>query len=147
VLISGPTRLVVLALGWPPEAVIAVWALAGIGSGLFNPILETVQVESVPAEMRGRVLTMINALAWAGIPLGGLLGAFLLTTTGLPAALWVCGAAYLAAVLYPGHRLTWHPQPAPAAVPAAAIPGQRQPIPYRRITSDAPRQSRAMTHT
>jgi MFS family permease len=129
VVVSGPTRLVVLALGWPPEAVIAVWVLAGVGSGLFNPILETVQVESVPAEMRGRVLTLINALAWAGIPLGGLTGAFLLTTAGLPAALLICGAAYLTAVLYPGPRITWHPRVKPGPATAAAL---RERIPRPR---------------
>ncbi|MEU4422518.1 MFS transporter, partial [Actinoplanes sp. NPDC024001] len=107
VIISGPTRLIVLALGWPPEAVIAVWLLAGLGSGVFNPLLETVQIEMTPAELRGRVLTLIGALAWVGIPVGGLLGAGLLTAVGLPAALWICGLAYLAAVVHPGNRVAW----------------------------------------
>jgi MFS family permease len=107
VIISGPTRIIVLALGWPAEAVIAVWVIAGLGSGVFNPLLETVQIEMTPAELRGRVLTLISALAWVGIPVGGLLGAAMLTSVGLPATLWLCGAAYLAAVLHPGRQVAW----------------------------------------
>ncbi|WP_285553022.1 MFS transporter [Actinoplanes regularis] len=107
VLSSGPTRILVLALGLPPEAVIAVYALAGIGSGLFNPLLETLQVELIPAALRGRVQTLISAWAWAGIPIGGLFGAVLLNLGGMRTALWVCGLAYLVAVLRPAWRVDW----------------------------------------
>ncbi|BCY11144.1 MFS transporter [Actinoplanes sp. L3-i22] len=107
VLSSGPTRILVLALGLPPEVVIAVYALAGIGSGLFNPLLETLQVERIPAALRGRVQTLISAWAWAGIPIGGLFGAALLNFGGLTTALWICGLAYLAAVLRPAWRVDW----------------------------------------
>ncbi|GAA4603987.1 MFS transporter [Actinoplanes octamycinicus] len=114
VLSSGPTRIIVLALDLPPQVVIGVYALAGIGSGLFNPLLETVQVELIPAALRGRVQTLISAWAWAGIPVGGLLGAVLLNTGGLHAALWICGLAYLAAVLRPAWRMDWSRPSAPA---------------------------------
>ncbi|WP_232344604.1 MULTISPECIES: MFS transporter [Actinoplanes] len=135
VLSSGPTRIIVLALGLPPEAVIAVYALAGIGSGLFNPLLETIQVELIPAPLRGRVQTLISAWAWAGIPVGGLLGAVLLSAGGLNLALWVCGIAYLAAVLRPAWRMDWSlpslpplPEPSLPRVPAPRRPtGRRSP--------------------
>ncbi|GGR13016.1 putative drug antiporter protein precursor [Actinoplanes ianthinogenes] len=127
VLSSGPTRIVVLALGLPPEAVIAVYALAGIGSGLFNPLLETVQVELIPAALRGRVQTLISAWAWAGIPVGGLLGAMLLNSGGLDAALWICGVAYLAAVLRPAWRMDWS-VPRPAAEVIRLVPVGRNRI-------------------
>ncbi|WP_328472620.1 MFS transporter [Actinoplanes sp. NBC_00393] len=125
VVISGPTRILVLALGWPPEAVVAVWAVAGLGSGVFNPLLEALQIESTPSVLRGRVLTLITALAWAGIPVGGLFGAGLLASAGLSTALWICGAAYLAAVLYPGWRVNWHP------TQKSIVPAQRVPAPTR----------------
>ncbi|AEV83530.1 hypothetical protein ACWT_2911 [Actinoplanes sp. SE50] len=137
VLTSGPTRIVVLALGLPPEAVIAVYALAGIGSGLFNPLLETLQVELIPAALRGRVQTLINAWAWAGIPVGGLFGAVLLSTGGLRTALWICGTGYLAAVLWPVWRVDWsltvstserHRNPLTVRIP----------VPRRRVAAPVP---------
>ncbi len=111
-----------LALGLPPEAVIAVYALAGIGSGLFNPLLETLQVELIPAALRGRVQTLINAWAWAGIPIGGLFGAVLLNFGGLNTALWLCGLAYLAAVVRPAWRMDW------------SLPVTAAPVPTLKIT-------------
>ncbi|WP_436528482.1 MFS transporter [Actinoplanes sp. HUAS TT8] len=121
VLISGPTRIAVLSLGWPPAAVIAVFAIAGLGSGLFNPIVETVQIEKIPEALRGRVLAIISTAAWIGIPAGGLVGAALVETVGLTATTAVCAAAYLAAVLYPAWRVTWQPEPVrPNEPPASA---------------------------
>jgi MFS family permease len=117
-ILSGPTRFLVLALGAPPAAVIAVFAVAGLGSGVMNPIVETTQVEAIPAALRGRVRASIYAYAWAGIPAASLLTALggaavtTLLTTALPAIFGICGGAYLAAVIYPGWRVRWHPPPA-----------------------------------
>ncbi|WP_233625524.1 MFS transporter [Actinoplanes sp. ATCC 53533] len=143
VIVAGPTRIAALAADWPPEAVIAVWGLAGLGAGVFNPIVEAVQIESVPAELRGRVLTLINALAWAGIPVGGLVGAGLLATAGLPAAAGVCAIAYLVAVCYPGWRVNW--QPTPGANPGEGHSGTAPlPSPHHSgsTASDQPERQR-----
>ena len=106
--ISGVSRLVVLAWGAPPVVVLAVFAVAGLGSGLVNPIISALTYERVPAALYGRVNTLITAWAWSGIPFGGLAGAALLSATGLSASLWFCSAAYLMAVLRPGWRVQWH---------------------------------------
>ncbi|WIM99483.1 MFS transporter [Actinoplanes oblitus] len=151
VLSSGPTRIVVLALGLPPQVVIAVYALAGIGSGLFNPLLETVQVELIPAPLRGRVQTLISAWAWAGIPVGGLLGAALLNAGGLDTALWICGLAYLVAVLRPAWRMDWS-APKPPGEPVRLPPLGRnrltrmlreRPSPPNRVEHRHPLRPRA----
>jgi MFS family permease len=105
--LSGVSRFVALATGLPPAAVLAVFTAAGLGSGLVNPIVEAVQYERIPEELRGRVRTLITAWAWIGIPFGGLAGAGLIAVAGPVAALWVCASGYLAAVVYPGWRVGW----------------------------------------
>lgn len=132
VIVAGPTRIAAFAVGWPPEAVIAIWGLAGLGAGVFNPIVEAVQIESVPVELRGRILTLINALAWAGIPVGGLIGAGLLTTAGLRPAAGICAIAYLAAVCYPGWRVNWYP-----TLGANPANGTAAPLPCQALTTAA----------
>ncbi|MFI1996834.1 MFS transporter [Actinoplanes sp. NPDC020271] len=136
VLISGPTRIAVLSLDWPPAAVVAVFAIAGIGSGLFNPIVETVQIEKIPEALRGRVLAIISTAAWIGIPAGGLVGAALVETVGLTATTAVCAATYLAAVLYPAWRVTW--QPSPGGPNGATASAQQPAGAARRSTGLAP---------
>ncbi|GGN32084.1 MFS family permease [Actinoplanes campanulatus] len=106
IIVAGVSRYVVLAADAPPTVVLLVFAAAGLGSGAACPIVEAVEAERVPDHMRGRVRTLIVAWAWAGIPFGGLAGAAMLAA-GPGAALWACGAVYLAAVVHPGLRVTW----------------------------------------
>ena len=71
-------RLWVMALV-PPFWLILVFALfAGSASGPINPILSTLEYERIPLDYRGRVLGSITAMAWIAIPLGVLLGGYLL---------------------------------------------------------------------
>ncbi|WIN00085.1 MFS transporter [Actinoplanes oblitus] len=122
--IAGVSRFAVIALNAPPTLVLIVWAVAGLGSGAGNPVIEAIQCDRIPEHLQGRIRTQIIAGAWTGIPFGGLAAAALLTL-GLPAALWLCATAYLAAVAYPGWRVTWHTTPTtrsrPAPVPATSI--------------------------
>lgn len=123
--ISGVSRLVVLACGAPAPVVLAVFAVAGLGSGLVNPIISALTYERVPVALHGRVNTLITAWAWSGIPFGGLAGAALLSAAGLTASLWCCSLAYLVTVLRPGWRVQWHRQPdrsRPAPAPLEAAP-------------------------
>ncbi|MEU4235993.1 MFS transporter [Actinoplanes sp. NPDC026619] len=120
--ISGVSRLVVLACGAPAPVVLAVFAVAGLGSGLVNPIITALTYERVPVMLHGRVNTLITAWAWSGIPFGGLAGAALLSAAGLTASLWCCSAAYLVTVLRPGWRVQWHRQPTERTRAAPAVP-------------------------
>ena len=112
--VSGPTRFAALAAGLSPASVLIVFAIAGLGSGLINPLVDAVQLERIPAHLRGRALSLIRTAAWSGIPAGAATGALLHTAVGLPGALWACAATYLGAVLYPSWRVIWHPSAEPA---------------------------------
>nr|WP_281171479.1 MFS transporter [Actinoplanes globisporus] len=107
--VSGATRFVVLAAGFPAPAVVTVYAIAGLGSGLMNPLLDTVQLERIPPPVRGRALTLIGAVAWIGIPAGAITAAALIATFGLTLALWICAVLYLGATLFAGWQVSWHP--------------------------------------
>jgi MFS family permease len=109
--ISGATRFAVLATGFPQTIVIIAYAIAGLGSGLINPLMETVQLERIPAAVRGRALTLIGAAAWIGIPAGGATAAALANALGVSDKLWLCACLYLAAVLLPAWQVTWHARP------------------------------------
>jgi predicted MFS family arabinose efflux permease len=59
------------------------------------------------------VLGMSKALAWAGIPLGSLLGGFSATALGLTTALVVFGVAMLLTTLAPFVFPSWRQLDAP----------------------------------
>ncbi|MDQ1655392.1 MAG: hypothetical protein QOD41_475, partial [Cryptosporangiaceae bacterium] len=101
---------------------LAVTFVGSIGAGVLNPILGAVEFESVPRELQARVLGAVGALAWAGIPVGGLLAGWLAGSWGLGAALALCGAVYLVATLAPFVFPSWKQMdraPAPDPVPAS----------------------------
>lgn len=88
-LLAGAPRFLILALDAPLGVVLAVFAVSGFGAGFVNPVLGAVLVERVPRRMLGRVNALGDSLAWAGIPLGGLLaGADRCRTRAGAARLW-----------------------------------------------------------
>ena len=105
--VGGVPRFLAMAAGLPLWAVLAVFAVGGLGSGFINPIVGAVTYERIPDRLLGRVRTLSNALAWAGIPFGGPFAAVLLTVTGTSGALLVVGGLYLAAIVVPGLRPEW----------------------------------------
>ncbi|HEY8318822.1 MAG TPA: MFS transporter, partial [Amnibacterium sp.] len=72
-LITGAPRLLALALPLPFWAVLVVWAVGGLAAGAINPALATAQYAAIPERLLARALAAVNAIAWAGIPLGALL--------------------------------------------------------------------------
>ncbi|SCB57537.1 Transmembrane secretion effector [Rhizobium aethiopicum] len=100
-LLTGFPRFLVLALDAPLGSVFATLAIAGFASGFLNPILSAVIFERIPRPLTGRVTAMNTALCFALIPFGGLVGGALISTTGLGAAMLLCGLAYLTATLSP----------------------------------------------
>lgn len=106
-LIGGAPRYVALAVVDQTFIVYAVGFVAGAAMGGVNPILGVVFYERVPEPLRARVLGLARALAWAGIPLGGLLGGWAVEQLGLTAALLAFGALYFAVTLVPFTRPTW----------------------------------------
>lgn len=106
-LLIGLPRFAVLAFDVPLPMSIAVFAVSGIGAGFLNPILGAVIFERIPRPMVGRVTAMGSSLAWAGIPLGGIVGGSLVTAAGLAPTLMMCGAVYFATTTLPGLQREW----------------------------------------
>lgn len=104
---------------------LSVFAVGGLGSGFINPIIGAVSYERTPASLLGRVRTLTTALAWSGIPFGGLFGVAVITLSGVTGALWIVGACYFVAIVVPGLRPGWsqmrRPAAAAAVTPAAAV--------------------------
>ncbi|MYT74911.1 MULTISPECIES: MFS transporter [unclassified Streptomyces] len=106
-LLAGAPRFLVLALDAPLGVVLAVFAVTGFGAGFINPVLGAVLFERVPRPMLGRVNALGDSLAWAGIPLGGLLAGAAVTAAGLAPVLLVCGVAYFLTTNLAGLRPEW----------------------------------------
>ena len=87
-----------LVLSTLPSLAVAIAAMAlfGLASAPLNPIINTVYYERVPASMRGRVLGLSNAAAFATMPAGALIAGFLIEAIGVGNMLLVTGLCYLA---------------------------------------------------
>jgi MFS family permease len=118
-LIAGCPRYFALAALSSASPVLAVAFIAGVGAGGINPILGAVEYERVPRHLQARVLGALGATAWAGIPVGALLGGALVDVIGLRAALLAAGCAYLVTTLAPFVFPAWRGMDRPAAAPSA----------------------------
>lgn len=123
-LLGAVPRIFVLALPVGLPVVAGVALAGGVLIGAINPLLSAAEFERIPAGLRARVLGAIGGLAWAGIPLGGLVGGALASTLGATGGILVVGTAYLLVTLDPLiRRRTWRlmdrQQPAPATAPVA----------------------------
>ncbi len=106
-LVAGAPRFLALALASTLPPVLIIMLVAGVGVGAINPVLGAVEYERVPRHLQARVLGAAGALAWLGIPFGGLLGGFAVEVWGLTTALLVFGAAYGLATLAPFTLPSW----------------------------------------
>lgn len=103
-LVAGAPRFIAMAAGVPLGAVLAVAVVGGLAAGALNPILSAVELERMPEHLRARGYAALTALAFAGMPLGGLFGGWLASSYSGSAALAVCGGLYLLATLAPFGR-------------------------------------------
>ena len=71
-LICGAPRFVVMAYDAPVWALMAVYAVGGVGAGFINPVLGALFIERIPRQMLGRVNSLAEAVCWTGVPLGGI---------------------------------------------------------------------------
>lgn len=107
-LLGAVPRIFVLALPVGIVVVAGVAVVGGVLIGAINPLLSAAEFERIPAALRARVLGAVGGLAWAGIPLGGLVGGALASTLGVTGGILVVGAAYLLVTLDPLiRRRTW----------------------------------------
>ncbi|WP_407699384.1 MFS transporter [Streptomyces alkaliphilus] len=103
----GAPRFLVLALDTHLAVASAVFLVAGFGSGFLNPVLTAVIFERIPPHLLGRVGGLLDALAWIGIPFGGLLAGAAVTAFGWAPTPGVAGGIHLAATLLAGLRPEW----------------------------------------
>lgn len=106
-LLAGPPRFLVLAMDAPVWAIVVVFAMSGLSGGLINPILGAIIFERVPRRLLGRVNALTDSLAWAGIPLGGLIAGAAVAAAGLSPVLVACGATYFLTIGLTGLRREW----------------------------------------
>lgn len=79
--------------------VVSAMFLGGVAAGPINPILLTVFQDHTLPEMRGRIFGLLTAVAWSVIPVGRLLGGYVIEWMGLRVALAAIAAGYLMAGL------------------------------------------------
>jgi MFS family permease len=123
-LIGGAPRFFILAVAstlWP---VLAVSFVADIFGGSLNAVIGATSYERIPAHMQARVLGVIRASAWVGIPFGALLAGITADATTVTTAITIGGVAYLVTTLAPfvfpawrGMRRPSGPLPAPDSLP------------------------------
>lgn len=106
-LVLGAPRCLVFALTDNLPTVLSVTLIAGIAAGSINPILGAVAYERIPPELLARVFGAVGALAWAGIPLGGLIAGALVLVVGLSGAFATLAVIYFAATLAPFLGASW----------------------------------------
>ncbi|WP_327683388.1 MFS transporter [Kitasatospora sp. NBC_00458] len=139
-LLCGAPRFLVLAVDAPMGVVLAVFAVGGFGSGFLNPILGAVQLERVPRHLLGRVNALGDSLAWAGIPLGGLLAGSAVALAGLIPVLFVCGGLYFVTTTLSGLRPEWREMDrrrgrGPVAAAAASSSPAEEPVAAARVVA------------
>lgn len=106
-LVAGSPSYFVMAGSDVLTVVLVTAAVSGFAAGAINPLLGAAEFERIPEQLRARVLGAVGALAWAGIPVGGLLAGWLVSTVGLTVALLVIGGGYLIATLLPFVQPAW----------------------------------------
>ena len=147
-LIVGAPRFVVAALTGTVAPLAVMMTIEGLACGVINPILATAIYETVPDELRSRVLSAMTASALMIAPLGGLAAGFLAGSLGLTAAFLGSGGVYLLVTLCPVIFSSWKQLDRPGRHRPGAgkpwPPGQRQPPRHsRRLAGTARQETRA----
>ncbi|MGY4956800.1 MFS transporter [Streptomyces nigrescens] len=132
-LLAGAPKFLILASHAPMWAVLLVFAAGGFGAGFLNPVLAALSFERVPRRLLGRVNALGDALAWAGIPLGGLIAGAAVTSFGLVPVLLLGGAAYFLTTNLAGLRPEWREMDRPRG------PGARERRPGAGDRADGSR--------
>jgi MFS family permease len=99
--IGGSPRLLVLGLSDNLALVMVVTFLSGIGIAAINPVFGAALYEHVPKNLQARVIGLVAASSFAGLPLGALLAGELVSGLGLTSALIWSGVACLLVSSYP----------------------------------------------
>ena len=107
--IGGAPRLFTLGLSDELWLVISVSFLCGIANAAVNPVMGVTLYERVPAELQTRVFGVTGAIAFIGIPIGGVLAGWSAAAFGLRPAVLGSGLILLVVTLVPVYRWWRHP--------------------------------------
>lgn len=124
-LAAGFPKSAVGALLPGPAPLIVTVAVSGLFAGVLNPIIGTEMVRLVPERLRSRVFGAVTSGVLVAVPLGGLLGGYLVQYAGLRTGMVTVSVIYLLTTLsplvLPAFR-HWDsaPQESATTVPAAA---------------------------
>jgi MFS family permease len=99
--LGGPAQLIALALTDQVWIVLATAALAGALMSTVNPILLAAVYRRIPVHMQGRVMSVLIAVSWAGIPFGSVLGGWATERLGLHTAALLAAIGYLMVTVAP----------------------------------------------
>jgi MFS family permease len=120
-LVGGSPRFLVLAVAGTLAPVIGVTLVAEVFAGSLNSVIGATSYERIPEELRARVLGVVRASAWIGIPFGALVGGYVIEAVGTRIALLAFGVAYLVTTLapfvFPAWREMRRPDPARTSDP------------------------------
>ncbi|GAA4600197.1 MFS family permease [Actinoplanes octamycinicus] len=120
-LAGGPAQLFALALTDRLWLVLAAAALAGALMSTINPILLAAVYERIPVRVQGRVMSVLIAFSWAGIPLGGVLGGWAADELGLRTGALLAAIGYLTVTLSPFLFSVWRSLDEHRAAPAKTL--------------------------
>jgi len=99
--VSGAPRVLVLGLSDQLTVVLTVSFLCGVAVSAVNPILGAKLYQRVPDGFQTRVFGLVAAIAYAGFPIGGVLGGAAVAGFGLHTAILLAAGLYLVATLVP----------------------------------------------
>ncbi|MEV6300821.1 MFS transporter [Actinoplanes sp. NPDC051861] len=105
--LGGPAQVLALALTDRVWIVLVTAALAGALMSTVNPILLASVYRRIPVHMHGRVMSVLIAVSWAGIPFGGVIGGWATDLVGLQTAALLAAIGYLAVTVTPFFFPAW----------------------------------------
>ncbi|WP_299035898.1 MFS transporter [uncultured Pseudokineococcus sp.] len=105
--LTGGPLSVAFALGAGTVPLVVVGAATGLAAGMVNPLIGTLRLELAPPHMLARVQTLMISIAWAGMPIGSLLGGVAADALDLRLVYAAIGVAYVLVALVPLTGGTW----------------------------------------
>ncbi len=99
--VGGPAQLLALALSDRVWMVLVTAAVSGALMSTVNPILMAEVYRRIPTHLQGRVISVLIAVSWAGIPFGGVVGGWATDRFGLQTAALIAAVGYLAVTVSP----------------------------------------------
>jgi MFS family permease len=126
-LLGAAPRFIVLVLATTISPVLVIYVMAGLFGGSINSVIGATSYERIPTHLQPRVLGVIRASAWLGMPFGALVAGFAVEATNLRAAILIAGVCYFATTLAPFIFPAWRDMRRPSPAPVEAVVTVRAP--------------------